>query len=423
MLNTISKKEIKSLYDQILAGTNNSFEFEKGSFTDVIISAPHAVAQTREGKTKNPEPYSGIIAKLLNKYYGYTILYKSKNCNDDANYDENSPYKDFLYEKCKEFKPLIVLDLHGLSKKRDCQINLGTNYGATLRDDTEILNELIFNLKKFHITNIATDHPFFASGNTIASSVAQNVKTKAIQIEINYGFLMKNKNNILKVIKAIHYFCQSLRKRNVVRSRKLSIEKLREIDERFYNYQSLNDFEYVADDPQIVLSAPHAKAGYFNQKVKTSESMSGSICKLLYKEFGFSVIYKSKDNNIDYFNTPKNEYKKVLLRKVIKPNKTKLFLEIHILNKDRVQDVTMFLPEKYDHDTLYQIINILNRNHLELFSINSIFDSKKKARTINQVKGKCFKLQICFNQRLIEDDKSLKHVVITLKDIISMFIE
>lgn len=30
MLNTISKKEIKSLYNQILAGTNNSFEFEKG---------------------------------------------------------------------------------------------------------------------------------------------------------------------------------------------------------------------------------------------------------------------------------------------------------------------------------------------------------------------------------------------------------
>lgn len=106
MLNTISKKEIKSLYNQILAGTNNSFEFEKGSFTDVIISAPHAVAQTREGKTKNPEPYSGIIAKLLNKYYGYTILYKSKNCNDDANYDENSPYKDFYMKNVKNLSLL-----------------------------------------------------------------------------------------------------------------------------------------------------------------------------------------------------------------------------------------------------------------------------------------------------------------------------
>lgn len=422
MLNTISKKEIEALNEQIIAGTDNSFEFEKGRFTDVIISAPHTANQRREGKLKYMEPYSGVVAKLLNKYYGYTILYKSKDCNDDANYDKTSPYKEFLYEKCKKFKPLIVLDLHCLSKEKDCQINLGTNYGATLNDDTEILNDLIFNLKKFNIKNISTDHPFFATDYTIASSISRDIKIKAIQIEMNTGFISKRKN-ILKVIKAIHAFCQSLRRKNVVRSRKLSIEKLRDMDKRFYNYQSLNDFEYVADEPRIVLSAPHAKASYLNQKIKASESMSGSICKLFFKEFGFSVIYKSKDNDIDYFNTPKNEYKNILFKKIIKSNKTKLFLEIHILNENRIQDVTIFLPKKYDHDTLYQIINILNSNHLELFSINSIFDSTKKTRTINQVRGKCFKLQLCFNYRLVKDDKSLKRVIAALKNIISLFIE
>ncbi len=422
MLKSLSKNYVNELLNYFSVEHENSYEFEEGDITDIIFSAPHSVSQTRNGKIKCAEPYTGVIAKILHKNYGYSVLYKTKNCGDDANYDEKSPYKNKLYAICRKYKPILVIDLHGLSKKRDCIINLGTNFGNTLQDDTETLNELIHCLRNAGINKITTDHPFFASENTIASSVSRKLKQKAIQIEINFGYLDKSPEHILNVINALHSFCQKIRKRNVVRSRVIDIARLRDIDEKFYQSQSLNDFEYVSSMPEIVLSAPHAKQSMLYGKVKASESMTGSICKLFYKEFGFSIIYKSRDNEIDYFNTKYNDYKNTLFKNVIK-NQTKLFLELHILNKERVQDVTMFLPEDYDKEKFYQIINILNKHGLEYFSINSIFDSYKKSRTINQIRNDCFKLQLCFNQRLIDNDETLLNCVNALKDIISLFLD
>ena len=422
MLKSLSKNYVTELLNYFNVEHDSSYEFEEGDITDIIFSAPHPVSQTRNGKIKFPEPYSGVLAKILHNNYGYSVIYKTKNCGDDANYDEKSPYKNKLYAICRKYKPILVIDLHGLSKKRDCVINLGTNFGSTLQDDTETLTELIHCLKNAGIHKISTDHPFFAGKNTIANSVSEKLKQKAIQMEINSGYLEKSPSHILNVINALHVFCQKVRKRNVVRSRNIDIARLRDIDDKFYHGQSLNDFEYVSSMPEIVLSAPHAKQGMNYGKVKVSESMTGSICKLFYKEFGFSIIYKSKDNETDYFNTKYNDYKSTLIKKVI-TNKTKLFLELHVLSKDRVQDVIMFLPKDYEKDKLYQIINILNKHGLEYFSINSIFDSYKKSRTIHQIKSDCFKLQICFNQRLIDNDETLASCVNALKDIISLFLD
>ena len=111
-----------------------------------------------------------------------------------------------------------------------------------------------------------------------------------------------------------------------------------------------------------------------------------------------------------------------MFKKLITKN-TKLVLELHIINKDRFEDLLMFLPQKYDNFKMYQIINIINNNNIGKFSINSIFDQNKKARITNQLKGKCFKLQLCFNQRLIEDEEKFKRIILTLKDIISIFVD
>ena len=422
MLKSISNEKVQEIMDYFNKTKHeDSFEFTLGSITDFIISTPHSVLQTREGKEKLAEPYTGVIAKLLNSYYGYSILCKTKNCDDDANYDEKSSYKEFLYNYCKKYKPILVIDLHGLSKKRECTINLGTNYGQTLFDDTELLGDIIQSFRNIGISKITTDHPFDSSGKTIAGWISSKTKQKAIQIEINSGYFDMTSANIVKIVNALHHLCQKLRSKNVVRSRKIDIENLRLQDNKFYESQSLNDFEYVNGIPEIVISAPHAKKGMFAGKVKQSESMTGSICKTFYKEFGFSIIYKSKDNDEDYFNSKTNAYKSTLFKEVLSP-KTRLFLELHVLSKSRVQDVTIFLPKSYENEKLYQIINILNNHNLHYFSINSVFDSYKKSRTINQIRRDCFKLQLCFNERLIEDNERLKDIVDSLKDIISLFI-
>ena len=243
-----------------------------------------------------------------------------------------------------------------------------------------------------------------------------------MQVELNYGYLTKSRKNLFRVIKAIHNFCTALRTQNEIRQKNIDISELYSLDEEFYKTQGQTDFEYSVGDSQIVISAPHAKAGMVNNKVKLSESMTGVICKVFNREFNFSTIYKSRDNNEDYFNSLKNPYKEILFKKLITKN-TKLVLELHIINKDRFEDLLMFLPQKYDNFKTYQIINILNKNNIGKFSINSIFDQNKKTRITNQVKGNSFKLQLCFNARLIEDKNKFENVILTLKDIISLFVD
>ena len=421
MLKKLAKGELNEIIDIIIRGTDNSFEYEQGDITDILISAPHAANQTREGKIKYSERFTGVIAKILHKYYGYSIIYKTKNCGDDANYDEESSYKDFLFKKCKEFKPLIVLDLHGLSKNRAAQINIGTNFGNSVFQDNEIITCLINCFKKFKIMNIVIDHPFSAGARTITGSVSEKVGTKAIQIEMNYGFLSIGEKNILKVVNAIDEFCNILRRQSAIRNKLVNIEKLKEIDEIFYNSQGDSDFVCIDNDSNVILSAPHAKAGVVNKMTKLSETMSGSLCKILNDEFKFSVIYKSRDNELDYMNSKSNAYKDAL-KQMLKNNRVKLLLELHIINATRSDDMLLFLPKKYDQYAFYQIINILNRQGIKKFSINSIFNSSKKERVTNQFKGKCFVMQLCINQRLVENDEGLKMVLKTLQHITSIFV-
>ena len=171
----------------------------------------------------------------------------------------------------------------------------------------------------------------------------------------------------------------------------------------------------------MILSAPHAKAGVVNKMTKLSETMSGSLCQILHNEFKFSIIYKSRDNDLDYMNSNSNLYKDAL-RQMLKNKKTRLLLELHIINSSRSDDMLLFLPKRYDQYIFYQIINILNKQGIKKFSINSVFDSKKKTRVTNQFKGKYFVMQLCINQRLVENDEGLKIVLSTIQNIASIFI-
>lgn len=421
MLKNLTKNQIEILQEGFKNEGESSYEFILGNRSDVIISAPHSCSFTKEGKNMPAECNSGVIAKLLNKYFGYSILCKTKNCGDDANSDEKSDYKNQLATICRKYSPIVVLDLHCTTSESDFVVNVCSSYGKTLQDDNGMIGELIGTFKNFGIYKVAIDQGYSLEQKTVSNFISNKLGQKAVQIEINNGFLEYSPQNLVKIVNALHSFCQTIRKRNEIKSRQISLERLREIDDAFSKTQSLNDFEYVDGISDIVLSAPHAKNSVLNGKLKPSESITGSICKLFYKEFGFSIIYKSKDNDQDYFNTKTNEYKTTLFKKVLKPS-TKLYLELHVLNKDRVQDVTLFLPDDYNKEKLYQIINILNNHNLQYFSINSIFDSYKKTRTVNQIKNDCFKLQICFNQRLIDDDERLKDVVECLKDLVASFI-
>ena len=116
MLKNLTKNQIEMLQEGFKNEGESSYEFILGNRSDIIISAPHSSSFTKDGKIYPAEYNSGVIAKLLNKYFGYSILCKTKNCGDDANSDEKSDYKNQLASVCRKYSPIVVLDLHTISK-------------------------------------------------------------------------------------------------------------------------------------------------------------------------------------------------------------------------------------------------------------------------------------------------------------------
>ena len=139
----------------------NSFELLAGK-GKIIVSAPHSVEQTRQGKKKYAEPQTGAIAKLLHDNLGIPVIYKTKNCGDDANFDEASPYKDALVDYIKENISKIKILISDV---------LGSN----------ILKEICFDCRLVILTQSFSSFDF------------SSIKYLPYNVEaINYIFLEKN---------------------------------------------------------------------------------------------------------------------------------------------------------------------------------------------------------------------------------------
>lgn len=167
---------------------DKSFELLEGRGT-VMVSAPHSVEQTREGRPKYAEPQTGVLARLLHDELNCPVIFKTKNCNDDANYDKVSPFKDALLSYIESRNVKFLIDLHQLNPNREICVNFGTS-------DFENLSELpLFNiiLGEFTSMNLGLTQigiPFDASNPyTISSYVHNKAKIQSIQIEINSRLL------------------------------------------------------------------------------------------------------------------------------------------------------------------------------------------------------------------------------------------
>ena len=167
----------------VVEGTNN-----------VLISAPHGVSQIRLGKYKLPEIGALATALLIKQETNCFFIAKTKNNNDDANFDEVSPYKTSIEDLIKNNNIKYIIDFHGLDSKRECDINLGTHLGNNIKNDESIFNKLYQSLiENNFVTQI--DQPYMAGSKTISGSMANkypNVWT--LQIEINCGITNKPEN-------------------------------------------------------------------------------------------------------------------------------------------------------------------------------------------------------------------------------------
>lgn len=186
------KLEIEKYADYFQQPHNESFKLLEGQGS-VIVSAPHSVEQTRDGKIKFAEPQTGILARLLHDELYCPVIFKTKNCNDDANYDKDSSYKDVLSSYIESSDVKFLIDLHQLSSKREVNIDFGTSNFKNI-SDLNIFNILLGEFTIQNLGLIQIDSPFDASyPYTISSYIHNSCKIQCIQIELNskllYGVL------------------------------------------------------------------------------------------------------------------------------------------------------------------------------------------------------------------------------------------
>ncbi len=162
--------------------------------SNILLSMPHGVSQVRLSKYKVAEIGALATALYLKKSTTAYLIAKTKNNNDDANFDKRSLYKDTIRKLVENNDIQFVVDIHGLAASRNCDINLGTHLGHNIHNHIDVFNALIDRLIRSGFV-VAVDQPFMAGSNTIAGCIKDeypNIWT--IQIEINCAITNQESN-------------------------------------------------------------------------------------------------------------------------------------------------------------------------------------------------------------------------------------
>ena len=160
---------------------------------NILLSAPHGVSQVRLGKYKHSEIGSIATALFLQNQTNCNLIAKTQNNNDDANFDEQSKYKDTIKKLIKNNNIKYLIDIHGLAENRDCDINLGTHLGKNIITNNEIFNELLKILNENNF-KVSIDQPYMAGSHTLSGSINQEFNIWTLQIEINCAITNKKEN-------------------------------------------------------------------------------------------------------------------------------------------------------------------------------------------------------------------------------------
>lgn len=180
------KKFIKSNEDKSFAIVEG-----KGS---VLLSAPHGVSQVRFGREKYEESGSLATALCLQNRTNFTLIGKTRNENDDANFDEESPYKDAIDGLIYRFNIKYIVDFHGLKASRPCDINLGINLGQNIETDIPAFDRLCDALKNGGFV-VFVDQPFMANIRTVSGFIHNKFPDVwTIQMEINSAITNRIEN-------------------------------------------------------------------------------------------------------------------------------------------------------------------------------------------------------------------------------------
>ena len=203
---------INKKFDEYNGSNEESFKYLKGK-EKIILSAPHSVSQIRNGKIKGKDIATGAIAIFLQKSLNCYCIYKTRNNNDDANYDiEKNPYKEKLLKIIEKEDIKFLLDIHGAKASQGFDIDIATNNLKNINGKTEYVTDFINTGKKYGINTITVDKVFKASTlHTIAYTISEKLKIPCLEIEISKEYRdVKTFKNIQVILNFLEEYLRDI---------------------------------------------------------------------------------------------------------------------------------------------------------------------------------------------------------------------
>lgn len=154
----------------------------------VLIVAPHATAQVREGKRKPADRGTGSLALMLNRLAGTPVIVTTYESPSDPGFYDDNAFKDAVSSLLRELKPVLMLDLHASRADRPYDVDLGTMHGQSLLGRADLPARLQAALEAEGLQRIS--HEWFAAEHhqTITKWVSRQ-GVPCIQLETNAGRL------------------------------------------------------------------------------------------------------------------------------------------------------------------------------------------------------------------------------------------
>ncbi len=380
--------------------SKKGYKIIKGNNSKIMISCPHSVSQLRKGKIKIRENYVGVISKIVQKNTGCHLIIKTRNMDDDANFDKNSNYKDELESYIKKNNIKLLIDLHGcFSHKFD--IEIGTYYGNNITDKN-IIKTIYNNFLDNDISSIILDKIKCSGINTISYDMKSRTGINTIQLEIGrkYRWPKTRIDSFNKIIETLINIVNELEGKKIIKkyNKKYSniFDKILDIDLIKYQYEknlvgmkinlgtnyNLKDEKFI-ENTLLKLKKIVYDNGCFLRRSKVISDYSFSIIlkpmevnnlikiytKILkvIKNSRETIIYKN-----DYNSSLTLRFSKIDIEKYHKNLINYLYKNKNLFRKDKYTKILKkssykkYLNKQEEFTGKYALVNYLNKRYLEV---------------------------------------------------------
>lgn len=193
-----------------LPNISTNFKIIHGK-SPILLSAPHAVRQSRNGQIKGADTLTGPIVEFLCERTGANGIIRTSNLGDDPNSENigyGLEYKQAILGLAKQTDIKCMLDIHGCNDNHSFDIDIGTNKGININGNNDFLNTIYGQLAL--IGQVTIDHTFRASqATTVCNYISKNADILCFQIELSTS-LRKSPDKLLQLLDSFEIIINNL---------------------------------------------------------------------------------------------------------------------------------------------------------------------------------------------------------------------